>query len=98
MVFSHLDKKKGNYWKIIAVFAIPFVAGIVWLIIIYNNVVTMEHEIDGMKTGIQKIQTESADMGEQIFSFLDGSNLESFMRERNLIKDKSPDYFKISQR
>ncbi len=69
--------------------------GAIWLVVLYNNVVNLNHGYVGMKDELQKVQAANIELKEQIFNALDPSHFKEFAAQKNLIQDKSPQYLEI---
>ena len=83
-----------NKFSIIGV--IPLVLGVIWLIILYNQIVNLDHEVSAMKNEVKKVEASTAELKEQVFAFFDTSDLESLKSERGLVEERKPEYFDLN--
>lgn len=79
-----------------ALFLLLF-TGALWLILLYNQTVNFRHGISAATARVQTLQTENADVKDQLLSFLNGSDTGAFATERNLVQEKNPHYLRASQ-
>lgn len=90
--------KIGLINKILIVLAIPLVAGAIWLIFVYNQVVNLNHEISSLKKEIESSQATTAELKEKVFGFYSSENVERAVIQLNLVQEKNPEYFKIPEK
>jgi hypothetical protein len=64
----------------------------VWLVVLYNQTVNIDHGLEKAKTEIQKLQAGNAELQDVLFGFFDDTKVELFAKENNLIKEKNPQY------
>jgi len=83
--------------KILLLLAIPLIAGAIWLIFVYNQVVSLNHEISSLKKEIELNQAATAELKEKAFKFYSSENVDNVISELNLIQEKNPEYFKIPE-
>ena len=93
MTLLQPNKNKNFFVKLIIGLTIPFVGGVFWLVVMYNQVVTAEHEISKINKQIEESQALNADLKEQAFAFFSAGNIEKLISERGLVQEKSPQYF-----
>jgi cell division protein FtsL len=82
---------------LIFVFSLIAICFAILLIILYNNVINLEHKIGVTKLEIKKIETETAELKENLFNLLASDNLKKIAEENGLVQDKNPEYFKLKQ-
>lgn len=90
-------KNKKTFWnKVLA----GLVAGVILvafsLVLLYARFVNLNHSIAEARRALEKIQTENAELKDRIFALLDQGRLESLAAERGLIKEKNPQYLRVS--
>src|SRR3989344_2535022 len=73
------------------------VATAFWLVILYNNIVDLEHGISSVREEIKSLQVESVDLNEKLFAIFDSSNFSKVLGA-NLIQDKNPEYMEVSSK
>ncbi len=60
---------------------------------IYNQNVSLKHEISSNLKLIENGHIANADYKNQFFQMLDSKKVETFAKERNFIQEKNPTYF-----
>ncbi|MFA6354250.1 MAG: hypothetical protein WCX12_01030 [Candidatus Paceibacterota bacterium] len=93
MTFLQHSKEKAILTKLIIIGVFPLVLGVIWLIIVYNQRVNLNHEISAVNIEIKNTQAETAELQKKYFSFLDAVSLAKIKSERNLQETKKPNYF-----
>lgn len=96
MTLLQPNKNKNFFVKLIIGLTIPFVGGVFWLVIMYNQIVTAEHEISKINKQIEESQALNADFKERAFAFFSADNVKQLISERGLVQEKSPQYFEDS--
>jgi len=96
MTFIHPAKQSALTKFLIALIAASVLCSL-GLVVIYNNIVNMEHGISSMRQELKKAQAENIALKEGIFALFDSSKFNEII-DVNLVQEKNPDYFEISQR
>lgn len=74
------------------------VAGaVLWLVILYNQIVNLRHSFAEETLHFQEIQATNAELKDVALRLFDDENLKGFAEERGLIQDKKPQYLLASQ-
>ncbi|MBU6500746.1 MAG: hypothetical protein KGJ89_03205 [Patescibacteria group bacterium] len=97
MTFIQPPKNKGFLNKIMALLAVSMALGVIWLIVIYNKSVTLDHNISQMNNEFQIIQSQNAELKDEIIKVADTKNSADLISQNNLIQDKNPQYFEINK-
>lgn len=84
--------------KILIALAIPLITGAIWLVFVYNQVVSLNHEISSLKKEIEINQAATAELKEKIFEFYGSANVEQVIGQLNLVQEKNPEYFKLPEK
>lgn len=84
--------------RIMILMAIPLVIGAIWLVFVYNQVVSINHDISSIKKEIELNLEETAALKEKVFNFYNSDNVDLVISQLNLVKEKNPEYFKISEK
>lgn len=79
---------------LILLVAALFIAA-VWLVVLYNRLVNIDHSISRMKSEIQSGEARSAELKGQVLTLLDGASLGDFAGARGLVQEKKPQYITI---
>ncbi len=70
----------------------------VWGVFIYNQLVSLRHEIKSQESAISKTEVENAELKNNLYSAVDKESLESLLNNTQpLILDKNPEYVRLSQ-
>lgn len=93
MTFLQPKKDKNFLIRLMIISITPFILSVIFLVVMYNQVVTFEHEILKADKAIEESQILSAELKEKIFSFFSSDSVEKIMAEKGLIQDKNPEYF-----
>lgn len=91
-------EKIGLVNKILIALAIPLISGAIWLVFVYNQVVSINHEISSLKKEIEVNQAATAELKGKVFSLYSSENVEKTISQLNLIQEKNPEYFKIPEK
>ncbi len=67
-------------------------AGIVSLVILYNQTVAARHASRDLHARILTIEGENAERQEMLMASLDSTALASFAASRGLVEDRAPEY------
>lgn len=90
-------KKESRSSSTIFIFLlIPIFVGVVSIVIIYNQIVSLNHEISEAQKRIQTVKAENSELKEKVFSFFSATSLEKAISSGGLIKDKNPEYFTLN--
>lgn len=71
--------------------------GAMWLVVAYNRVVETAHRLDATEKALYRTQAESAELKDRVFALFGNENLETFANEKHLIKDRQPEYIKLTE-
>lgn len=67
----------------------------VWLVVLYNQSVNLDHNISSLKTQIKNTETETAELKDRIFTLLDTQTLSRIAETEGLIKEDNPKYLNV---
>ncbi len=96
MTFIQPNQNKNILNKIIAVLALGIVLISVWLIVLYNQTVNLDHAIAGMTDNIQKLQAANADLKSRTVALLTGQDFEALAAEKGLVQERNPQYLELT--
>ncbi len=96
MTFIKNRKEGFSLNKFLIIGVIPLVLGVVWLIILYNQIVNLNHEVSVMRSDIKNIEASTAELKEKTFAFFNTSALESLKSDRGLVEERKPEYFDLN--
>jgi cell division protein FtsL len=82
---------------IIAILIAALLSGSLWLVALYNRLVNLNHNISELNTELNKLQTANAEVKKAIFAIFDSQNLEKLAEEKQLVKDRNPEYLTITE-
>lgn len=74
-----------------------FVAAAIFLVILYNRFVNLEHGVLGMKLQLKAIQAQNVEIEDKIFTLIDSSKSERVSLGK-LVPDKNPKYFEVNSK
>lgn len=93
MTFIQPKKETNLFSKLNIILIIPIFVGLVLLVILYNQIVSLNHEITVSRKKLGNLEAESAELKEKLFSFLSSNNMGELATSRNLVSEKNPEYF-----
>ena len=91
------NKEKKTLTRLLFILAVPLLGGVVGLVMLYNQTVNVQHAVDGLRADLQEIQTNNAELKERFFGLFDRASIEQFVQERNLIKERNPEYLTVKE-
>ena len=69
----------------------------VWGIFIYNQLVSLRHEVKKQENNIQQAEVQNAELKNNLYSILNEKNIESLINQQSLILEKNPNYIKTAK-
>lgn len=93
MTIIQPQNKKNILNKILLVLILSAMFVSFALVAFYVRFVNLNHGIAKTREAIEEVQTANAELKDKIFALLDRSRLESLAAEKNLVKEKNPQYF-----
>lgn len=88
--------KTGSYTNIVlAILAGVLTVFSVWLVVLYNRSVNLNHNISDLKAQIKNTETETAELKDRIFTILDTQALSRIAETEGLVKENSPRYLEV---
>lgn len=66
---------------------------LVWL---YVRLVNVNHNLTSARTDLVQVETQSAELKEEIFGLLSGDKLQALAQTKGLVQDKDPQYLQAS--
>ena len=97
MTFIQPKKNSRLFPKILAALVIPIILGVFGLIIIYNQNVSLSHDISKIEGKIREIENANSQVKEKIFSLLNNANIEEIAASGQLVTEKNPEYFSTNK-
>ena len=67
------------------------------LVLIYNQIVNLEHNIVEIRNGIKQAQEKNVELQEQIFAIFNSNNFAKTVGD-NFVVDKNPEYLPVEQK
>ena len=71
-------------------------AGVIWLIVLYNQTVDIRHSISAANASYEKLQASNAELKDGVLKLFLNENFERLAEDRNLIIDKKPQYLRAN--
>ena len=96
MTFIQPNKNKSILNSIITALVLGMALISLWLIILYNQTVNLDHAILNFDRELQKLQIANAELKEKTVALLAGDNLAAFAAERSLVQERSPQYLELT--
>ncbi len=96
MTIIQPGNKKTFLNKVIVGLVLGAILVAFFLVSLYTRFVNLNYGIAETKKTIEEMQTGNAELKDQVFALLDRSRLESVAVERNLVKEKNPQYLQVS--
>lgn len=88
-----------NIWNILlVVLAIAVFSGTFWLVIAYNKVVNLSHDISSMKAQLDSIGAQNTARSNAMIATLSGNNLAHVAGAETLVQEKTPEYFQLDKK
>lgn len=97
MTFIHTKRSTFPFAFIAFCAALPVLMAVIWLIVIYNNVVDLRHQMTSMNTELKDIQTKTAELKEKELALLGEQTLSALATRRSLVAESNPRYLEISR-
>lgn len=95
MTLLHPPSSHSFLNKAIFLLVCALIMQALWLVMLYNHVVNVEHAITEAKNNMRTLQTESAELKDTIFTLFDSEHLEAFAASRALVQERNPRYFPL---
>lgn len=89
-------KKNKSAPNKLAVFlaAVSFL-GVLWLVVLFNQTVTVEHDVSKLSLESQSVEAKNAELKDELFLIFDKDSAGGLARERALIEEKNPEYLEV---
>ena len=92
MTFIQPNKNKSALNKILILLGIFTVLSSIWLVMLYNKVVNLNHGLSQMKSEFSDIQSQNLDFKSKIFDLINSSDPSSL---GGLVQEKNPEYVEV---
>lgn len=96
MTFIQPKKSKSFLNKAIIILATCLILGVIWLVVVYNRFVNLSHGISGTRADFQSLESQNAELKDQIIELIDSANSGNIVSKNNLVQDKNPKYFEVA--
>ena len=96
MTFIQPNKNNRPNIRILAALLFLVAAGSFSVIVLYNNLVNLEHGAAAAKAQTGSIEAQKTDIQSKMFALLDASKSEA-LSSGELVQEKSPEYFQVYQ-
>jgi len=98
MTFIQPDKNNSSFLnKILIILVIGLFFGAIWLIILYNNSVNLNHGVSDAKAELQIVQSRNSGLKDKLLTLLNKNSSGDLVSKNNLVEDKNPQYFPLNQ-
>lgn len=89
-------KSENNLSFFAPVLIVAFVLVSVSGIFVYNKIVSINHEIDGVKNDLRDAEIKNVELKNKVSEMLNQNKLQSLITSKALVVDKNPEYVKIN--
>ncbi|MEK7168135.1 MAG: hypothetical protein AAB707_00280 [Patescibacteria group bacterium] len=97
MTIIQLNKNNHKKNFLISILMMVSVVMAVWGIFIYNQLVSLRHEVKKQENNIQQAEVQNAELKNNLYSILNEKNIESLINQQSLILEKNPNYIKTAK-
>lgn len=97
---TFIQHNRSNWWQsaVMAALIVFSIGASVELVYLYNRAVNLKANVAAVREDIQDIETQNAEMKEQIFGLLSPDNFQEFAAERGLVQENSPRYLEVDRK
>ena len=78
-------------------FGACLITSVIWLVILYNQIVNLHHSVSDINSSFQKVQAANAELKGKALTLFDDVVLQKLASERGLVKEKKPEYQQVKQ-
>ena len=96
MTYIHTDHSKNILNRVLAGLVFTSLVGVVWLVMLYNNVVNLDHTITAAKTQLDSIGAQTTVLNNQVVAALGSIQSNDLATQNGLVQDNHPQYFSQS--
>src|SRR5205823_3682530 len=93
MTFIHSQKNRSSLTRMIVLLMVALFTGTGGLILLYNKVVDLNHEISQAKAQLEAVGAQNTQFNNRIIAIIGGGDLTAVANERGLVLDNAPQYF-----
>ncbi len=93
MTFIQPKKESSSFTRLNLLLLIPILFGLVSLVILYNQVVSANHEIGAAREKLELAEIENAELKGKLFGLFSGDNANELAVRGGLVSEKNPEYF-----
>ncbi|MEK9168565.1 MAG: hypothetical protein AAB698_02080 [Patescibacteria group bacterium] len=97
MTIIQLNKNNHKKNFLISILMMVSVVMAVWGIFIYNQLVSLRHEVKKQENNIQQAEVQNAELKNNLYSILNEKNIESLINQQSLILERNPNYIKTAK-
>ncbi len=94
MTFIQPNKDKSVLNKILVLFVLFTVLSAVWLVVLYNRVVNLNHGLSSIKSEFSNIQAQNLAIKSKVLDLINSSDPSSI---GGLVQEKNPEYVEVRQ-
>jgi len=78
--------------RVLIVLVVALVIGAGWVVVLYNRLVNLNHNLTDTNGQIRAVQTANAELKDRAFQLFTSQNLDQVAAARGLVKDREPRY------
>jgi cell division protein FtsL len=95
MTFIHSSHHKNWLTRTIVLLMVALFTGTFGLILLYNKMVDLNHEIAKTKSQLELVGAASTQLNNQVIALTGGGKLTNVASEDGLVLDNKPQYFPV---
>lgn len=96
MTFIQPSKNKNIVNLILGGLVLVLFVGTFWVIIVYNQTVSLSHDITKAKSQLDSTGAVNTSFNNNVIATLGGSALSAIAAKDHLVEEKKPEYFRIN--
>ena len=96
MTFIQPNKPKSLITMILGVLVITILAGTFWLVVAYNQIVNVSHNISAMKAQLDTIGAENTAASNQLVATLSAGQAAAIASQDGLVQENKPQYITVN--
>ena len=96
MTFIQPSKNKNTWNLALAVMGVILSLGTFWVIVAYNQTVSLAHDIAKMKAELDTLGAKNTALNNNLIASLGSDAVKRMAAQGGLVEDKKPQYFELN--
>ena len=96
MTIIQPHKHQNTIYFLVAIFGVLLIGGLLY-ISLYNGLVDARHELSALQKSMVELETQNADLKNELFRMIDPGHLESYAVAAGLVMERHPAYLRHNQ-